>query len=174
MFKSIVLATDGSAHAKRAAAAAADLAATYGARLTIVTVMPNALTLEDVESSPQAARLPRSAKAEIRRLRTLARESQGDADIYPYVPALHSLGTALADAILDDAESVTARKKISKVTRLGVIGDPAAQILAQAKKAKADLIVMGTRGLSDFRGLMLGSVSHKIIHMSACPCLTVK
>ena len=47
-------------------------------------------------------------------------------------------------------------------------------ILDQAAKHKTDLIVMGTRGLTDFGALVLGSVSHKVIHLATCPCMTVK
>jgi nucleotide-binding universal stress UspA family protein len=33
---------------------------------------------------------------------------------------------------------------------------------------------MGTRGLSDFSGLLVGSVAHKVIHHADCPVLVVR
>jgi nucleotide-binding universal stress UspA family protein len=47
-------------------------------------------------------------------------------------------------------------------------------ILDVAKVTEADLIVMGTRGLSDFSGLLVGSVAHKLIHHAGCPVLVVR
>ncbi len=52
-------------------------------------------------------------------------------------------------------------------------GDPARVILEQAKKLKVDSIVMGSRGLSDIKGLVVGSVSHKISHAAPCHVITV-
>ena len=53
-------------------------------------------------------------------------------------------------------------------------GPPAEAILAVAQQRRADLIVMGSRGLGDFEGLVLGSVSHKVIHSAACPVMVVR
>jgi nucleotide-binding universal stress UspA family protein len=39
---------------------------------------------------------------------------------------------------------------------------------------KANLIVSGARGLSDLKGLLVGSVSHKLSHLSPVTCITVK
>jgi nucleotide-binding universal stress UspA family protein len=38
----------------------------------------------------------------------------------------------------------------------------------------ADLIIMGSRGLSDFEALLLGSVAHKVVHYAHCPVLIVR
>lgn len=43
-------------------------------------------------------------------------------------------------------------------------GDPAQAIIVAEQDEKCDLIVMGTRGLSDFKGMALGSVSHKVLN----------
>lgn len=53
-----------------------------------------------------------------------------------------------------------------------VEGDAATQILCHAKKAKADLIVMPTRGRSALqRWLTVGSVTQRILHDADCPVL---
>lgn len=46
--------------------------------------------------------------------------------------------------------------------------------MAEAKRAKADLIAMGRRGLGGVKGLLLGSVSHKVSQLADCSVLTVK
>ncbi len=53
-------------------------------------------------------------------------------------------------------------------------GDPAERILEYAERESADCIVMGSRGLSDVRGLVLGSVSHKVSNRAVCTCIAVK
>ena len=52
----------------------------------------------------------------------------------------------------------------------GVIdrGDPAEVILAHAERGNFDHIIMGSRGVSELRGVELGSVSHKVIHLANC------
>lgn len=53
-------------------------------------------------------------------------------------------------------------------------GRPAEVIEDVAKAEKVDIIVMGSKGKSDFEGFMLGSVTHKVLHTSPCPVLVVK
>jgi nucleotide-binding universal stress UspA family protein len=53
-------------------------------------------------------------------------------------------------------------------------GPPAEAILTVAEQRRADLIVMGTRGLGDLKGLLLGSVSHKVLQSAHCPILAVR
>lgn len=52
-------------------------------------------------------------------------------------------------------------------------GDPAHQILEYAKEHEQDLIIMGSRGLSGIKEIMLGSVSHKVTQLSKCPVLII-
>jgi len=52
-------------------------------------------------------------------------------------------------------------------------GEPVHEILTHADTQAADLIVLGTHGLSGFRHLVLGSVTEKVLRRAACPVLTV-
>jgi len=47
-------------------------------------------------------------------------------------------------------------------------------ILRVAEETNADIIVVGTRGLSPLRGAIMGSVSHSLIEKARCPVLVVK
>jgi len=53
-------------------------------------------------------------------------------------------------------------------------GNPAEQICEYARKNNIDLIVIGTRGKSNIGEIFLGSVSHKVLHLSPCPVLLIK
>jgi nucleotide-binding universal stress UspA family protein len=53
-------------------------------------------------------------------------------------------------------------------------GSVAPTIIDAARSFGCDLIVMGTRGLSDFTGLLVGSIAHKVIHHADCPVLVVR
>jgi nucleotide-binding universal stress UspA family protein len=48
------------------------------------------------------------------------------------------------------------------------------KILEAAEKEKADLIVLGSRGMSRVEEVLIGSVSHKIIHMAKVPVLLAR
>ncbi len=50
-------------------------------------------------------------------------------------------------------------------------GDPAAALLDFAETARADLLAIGRRGSTGLAGLLLGSVSEKLLQLAACPLL---
>ncbi|UPK41311.1 universal stress protein [Paenibacillus pabuli] len=52
-------------------------------------------------------------------------------------------------------------------------GNPAHEILKYARDTKQQLIIIGSRGLSGIKEIMLGSVSHKVSQLSSCPVLIV-
>jgi len=54
---------------------------------------------------------------------------------------------------------------------VAVIGTPADMILQEATTRRSDLILMGTRGRQGIARLVLGSVSHEVLHKMPCPVL---
>ena len=50
----------------------------------------------------------------------------------------------------------------------------AGAILAAVTDFQPRLIIMGSRGLTELTGLLLGSVSHKLIQLAGCPVLVVR
>ncbi|PRS01649.1 universal stress protein [Bacillus atrophaeus] len=53
-------------------------------------------------------------------------------------------------------------------------GEPAHEILNNAKEKGVSLIIVGSRGISGLKEMMLGSVSHKVSQLSPCPVLIVR
>ncbi|MDD9301848.1 MAG: universal stress protein [Desulfobacter sp.] len=53
-------------------------------------------------------------------------------------------------------------------------GLPGSTIADVVRIEKIDLVVMGSRGVSDFEGLFLGSVAHQVLHKSDCPVFIAK
>ena len=53
-------------------------------------------------------------------------------------------------------------------------GHAAREILADAKEHDADVIIMGSRGRSDFAGALLGSTAHKVIHLADRPVMVIR
>jgi nucleotide-binding universal stress UspA family protein len=76
--------------------------------------------------------------------------------------------------ILADAEKHARKKGLKQVQKIAQSGPVARTIAGVAKRQKADLIVMGCRGLGEAEGLLLGSVSHKVVCMADCPVMTVR
>lgn len=79
-------------------------------------------------------------------------------------------------AVVDQAVSELQQAGISASgeTHTGLFGGAAKAIVDEADQFGADLIVMGSRGLSDFQGLLVGSVAHKVVHHAKCPVLIVR
>ncbi len=75
-----------------------------------------------------------------------------------------------------DVEDAKKQASDKGVNAEGVVleGDPAGAILDYATKNKVDLIVTGSRGLSTFKRILLGSVSTRIVQEAKIPVLVVK
>ncbi len=150
MVKTILVPTDGSEHADRAVACAADLAQKYDAKVILLHVM------RELGSE----RVPEE-------LRGLAR-------LENVVITERDIRQAAASELLAGAEARAREHGAGRVERTISQGDPARRILECAQAREADLIVMGSRGRGDLEGLLLGSVSHKVAHLAPCTCITVR
>lgn len=149
MFRRILLAVDGSKHAMRAAVAAIDLAQQYGSALDVITVVKKPST----EISEQLRHY-------------MAVEN---------IPAtLEEMVDRRSQEILAQVEDHARKKGLSEIRKVAKLGQPARTIVDHAAQIGADLIVMGSRGLGDIEGLLLGSVSHKVSTLAKCSCLTVR
>ncbi len=77
------------------------------------------------------------------------------------------------DTLLAPHLEILDKSGISYETR--VLEGAAGKVIPEvAAIEKIQLIVMGSRGCSDFEGLMLGSVAHKVLHSVDCPVLILK
>ena len=85
---------------------------------------------------------------------------------------LYAKRKGAGQAVLDNALKALG-STTSKVHADLLEGSEAEAILATAENHQADLIVMGTRGFGAVKGLLVGSVSRKVIHLSACPVMVV-
>jgi nucleotide-binding universal stress UspA family protein len=55
-----------------------------------------------------------------------------------------------------------------------MVGPVAETLVAEAKKLKCDLIIMGTHGMGAVSGLLLGSVATKTVHLARCPVMLIR
>ena len=80
-----------------------------------------------------------------------------------------------SSAVLDAAMRRLKRARVRAVSRVasGVVGEEARLIGDVADQVDADLIVVGSRGLSLVRAILEGSVSYDLIHRRRRPVLTV-
>ncbi|MEA2329912.1 MAG: hypothetical protein QOH58_50 [Thermoleophilaceae bacterium] len=67
------------------------------------------------------------------------------------------------------AEAIETSVEIRQI----MLGGPASAIAEIADEAGADLIVVGTRGLSPVAGLIVGSVTQRLLHVARQPVLVV-
>jgi nucleotide-binding universal stress UspA family protein len=78
------------------------------------------------------------------------------------------------EEILKKAKATAQEEGVADVTTEVKTGTPSRCILDFTDMNHCDTVVMGTRGLGDFGGMLLGSVSHKVVSLSRCVVVTVK
>jgi nucleotide-binding universal stress UspA family protein len=147
MFDTILVPVDGSDHAMKAVDTATNLASKYGSRLVVLSVYKHHSQLESTHS--------------------LVRTRE---EIEPPDATLKTLAQEVVDAAAARAKKNGAKQIETLVKR----GQPARTIVQVAKQRGADAVIMGSRGLGDVGGFLLGSVSHKVSSLAECTCITVK
>jgi nucleotide-binding universal stress UspA family protein len=78
-----------------------------------------------------------------------------------------------AQGVVDDARTALAPRGFAIETDVAM-GDPRAEIVRQAEEWRADLVVLGARGLGKVKRFLLGSVSDAVARHAQCPVLVVK
>ncbi|HAX70966.1 MAG TPA: universal stress protein [Anaerolineales bacterium] len=78
-----------------------------------------------------------------------------------------------AEKILNDALKEIGEIPGKLVTNV-LEGDTASRIIESAEVHKSDIIVLGSRGLGSLAGLLLGSVSQKVVAHAPCPVLIIR
>lgn len=87
-------------------------------------------------------------------------------------PPVSDQGSEVVDDVVRDLEARGVSAK--GMVRVSVGGTVARDVVVVANDMDASLIVMGTRGLTDWQGLVLGSVAHQVAHLASCPVLVVR
>lgn len=175
IIKTILVPTDGSPHARKALAFACDLSVKYEARLIVLHVlvhkdMTEALRNVDARDRTIGARDETLVAAlGDRRLKELMATKRNVEN-----PEFRDVLEYIAKKVIADAEAVARLHGVGQIKTAVEDGDPVKRILEYAEKENADLIVMGSRGLSDIEGLLLGSTSQQVGHLCQCTCVTVK
>jgi nucleotide-binding universal stress UspA family protein len=83
----------------------------------------------------------------------------------------------------EEAQAVV-KRALDEVKKAGATGEGdviralhgtvAQALIDSARDHKADTIVVGSRGLTDLAGMVLGSVAHKVIHLSHTPVVVAR
>jgi nucleotide-binding universal stress UspA family protein len=173
MYKSIVVAVDGSDPANRALKVGAELAGISDAKLHLVYV---------VDSNNMEIRKDLRHMTEVEHIADpvhLNLESRSDAPVNLFKSINEASAESqrtfylLAEYIVKQAKIVAKEAGAKDIETSIEIGNPAERILSFAKRHDSDLIVTGRRGLGAFKSLVLGSSSQKITQHAECSCLTV-
>lgn len=144
MFKHIILATDGSAHAQKAADTAMALAKHHGSRVTAVFVFdPYPYMTLGADSAAAFGAYQSAAKAAADEARNALAAKAQAADV-PF-----------------EMQVIEGR-------------DVASGILEVAEREGADLLVQGSHGRTGIERLILGNVASKILSMTRLPVLVVR
>ena len=145
MFKRIVVGTDGSETAAGAVGQAIELARLSDATLSIVS-----------------AYQPASGR------RVQAEQAGAPADVQYEIGPREDVNLVL------DAAAAEAKKAGLEVQTHPVEADPAEAILNVAEETKADLIVVGNKGMTGARRYLLGSVPNNVSHHAPCSVIIVR
>jgi nucleotide-binding universal stress UspA family protein len=148
--KTILVAVDGSKASLDAAQRAIDIAEKYGARLIALYVISSNIRYEY-----DGSYLTSSALGSIK-----------------YIP---NIATDKGQKFLDKVKEMSYGKGTKVETEVVVALDSVVkEIVNYAEKQNVDLIVIGTRGISGIKRMLLGSTASGVVTYSHCPVLVVR
>jgi len=147
MIKHLVVAVDASPSSNNAVDMGIDLAKTHNAKLSFLHV------IRDMQIPESVLRM-----AEVEHIHG------------PRAEVLRFVG----ERTLKDAEKRAADAGLVGVVHKVAVGDPASEIADFASKSAADLIVIGTQGHGELKGMFLGSVSRKVSNLAEVNVLIVR
>jgi nucleotide-binding universal stress UspA family protein len=115
--------------------------------------------------------------------RTLAAEGSGDLLVVHCEEWLSGRGGAFPVHVDEDELKAKINRQVAELSTDGVTarltstrsraGGAVQAIADAAEREHADLIVVGTRGQTPIAGLLLGSVTQRLLHIAPCPVLAV-
>lgn len=176
MITNIIVPTDGSDHANKACELAGDMAAKYGASVTVLHVLLSDASIDQLQAIAKSHGADKDLLDELQRLVELPMETVafGGDTVPVMVPVPQEVLGRIGDLVTAAARKIVADKGVDNISVSVVGGRPADAIIEAAERAKADMIIMGSRGFGDLKALFMGSVSHKVANMSPITCVTVK
>ena len=179
LFPRILVPTDFSAGSKKAWSLAQRVAATLGAELVLLHVLP-ATPLDTLEREERRAELHR-LQAEHQLGIPRADDEEETAPRWPVFEgpltgeALERFSAAGREwAALLEQWASAGRAAGCKVRTMLRVGVPYREVVAAAKDERADLVLLATHGHGQIHRLLVGSVADRVIRMAPCPVLTVK
>ena len=146
-YKTVTVGTDGSSSARKAVKRAAEVAADSGARLMIVC----AYEVRDASTDRDQAEAERALGDE----------------------AYKIIGASPAEETLRSARDDAMRAGATQVDTVAVHGDPTDAIIEKSELYRAELVVVGNKGLASFAGRLLGSVPQAVSRRSKADVLIV-
>ncbi len=174
MYETILVPIDGSDHANKAVDLAADLAGKFKARVILLHVLLRDASALSLLSLVKELNGPKELVVKFEEIREALINSAAAAYGPMLIPVPVNLLEEVGNLIGNNAKKLAEASGAENIEVHVCDGVPANLILAAAKHENADVIVMGSRGLGHFTGMVVGSVSHKVNHLSDCTCITVK
>ncbi|WNF38677.1 universal stress protein [Bacillaceae bacterium IKA-2] len=136
----------------------------------VVAYDASELSKKALEMAKQLAE--QDKRIEIHILSVIKDKNAGDEFGVPYEKVREQQQKKVQELLAEVKESLSDMENPTEIVLLK--GHPAEMILDYAKNRNADLIIIGSRGLSTFKEIFLGSVSHNIVQHSHCPVLVAK
>ncbi len=168
MFKTILVATDGSDHGRNATRIAGGLAGRLGAKLYVAHVVTGQPVPEALRRMAEVEHLVREAEPE-------RDSSLGRLSLKPSPRVVDErIAVAVAGKVLEQGAALAKAEGAAEVVPLELAGD-AAEAVVEAVRARAvELVVIGSRGFGVLGRLVHGSVSTQVSQEVRCPVMVVK